>query len=279
MVGQVDLDSLQKAVAEVRSHWPNARPFLGLVLGSGWGEVISAFPAGDELPYENITALGKAAVIGHVGKLHLIRYAGKEILLFQGRRHWYEGAGWTPVILPAFLSHELGAKMLLLTNAAGGINFAPGDLMAITDHINFLAAHPLIGPYRPQLGERFPDQTHVYNPELVALLQRAGNDVGVSLKQGVYLANSGPTYETPADIRAYRVFGADAVGMSTVPEAIVGNALGMKIAAISCISNYAAGIGAQPLSSQEVLDTTAKVMPVMSRLIPRFVSLLAENLA
>ena len=188
-----------------------------------------------------------------------------EILIFQGRRHYYEGMGWEPVSEPVRISKMLGVETLLLTNAAGGINedFSSGDLMALTDHINLMPGNPLLGPHDSFLGPRFPDQTEVYDPILREKLLSAGNEHGISLKQGVYLALSGPAFETPAEIRAFGKLGADAVGMSTVPEAMTANAAGLRVAAISCISNLAAGISPSPLSHEEVSETASLAMPRM----------------
>ncbi len=243
-----------------------------MICGSGWAEVGEAFTLLDTIPYGEIPSLGSATVSGHPGKLLLAEVAGAEILIFQGRRHFYEGEGWEPVVAPVRLAKSLGAETLLLTNAAGGVNeaFIPGDLMVLTDHINLMPANPLVGPHDPDLGTRFPDQTTVYDPDLRRILHAVGEDAASSLRQGVYLALSGPAFETPAEIRAFDGMGADAVGMSTVPEAMVANAAGLRVAALSCISNLAAGISSQPLSHEEVNETAQAAMPRMKQVVASY---------
>jgi purine-nucleoside phosphorylase len=196
-----------------------------------------------------------------------------EVFIFEGRRHWYEGEGWTPVILPVCLLHAMGADTVLLTNASGGIreDLAPGTLMTITDHINMLGSNPLIGPHNPRLGPRFPDQTEVYNKALRSSLLTAGADT-----EGIYVAATGPCFETPAEIRAFKAMGADAVGMSTVPEAIVANALGLQTAALSCISNRAAGISPVPLSHEDIARTAEKTLPKMRSTLLKFLAACAH---
>jgi purine-nucleoside phosphorylase len=212
--------------------------------------------------------------MGHAGKLLSTTINDMEIFIFQGRRHWYEGEGWTPVILPVYLLHALGAETLLLTNAAGGIrdDLGPGSLMAISDHINMLGSNPLIGPHNPNLGTRFPDQSAVYNQNLRQKLLESGAD-----SAGVYIATTGPTFETPAEINQYRSMGADAVGMSTVPEAIVANALGMHVAGLSCVCNWAAGISSTPLTHEDVNEVADATMPKMKSTLTVFLEGLADE--
>lgn len=263
---------LEKALAFVRREWPNAQPEIGLILGSGWSDVVGGFHIASTLPYEDIPGLGKTGVAGHAGRLVLAESAGLETLIFQGRRHFYEGVGWTPIALPIFLLKSLGAKAVLITNAAGGIraDLKPGSLMIIEDHINFMGANPLAGPHDAFWGPRFPDQTEVYDITLRRLLMLAGRDAGEELARGVYLADSGPAYETPAEIRAFRALGADAVGMSTVPEAMLAKACGLRVAGLSCITNSAAGISASPLSHEEVTETTRRAMGRMKTVVLNF---------
>lgn len=270
---QINQLTLESATEALQKLWPKARPRCGLILGSGWGEVVADFD-GETLPYSRIPGLGKTGVMGHAGQLLSIVVNGMEVFIFQGRRHWYEGEGWTPVILPVYLLHALGARTLLLTNAAGGIrsDLKPGSLMAIEDHINMLGSNPLIGPHNPNLGTRFPDQTEVYDAATRDVLIKSGADAA-----GVYIATSGPTFETPAEIRQYRSIGADAVGMSTVPEAIIGNALGMQVAGLSCICNWAAGISPTKLTHEDVNRAAAEAMPRMKSTITRFLEGLAEK--
>jgi purine-nucleoside phosphorylase len=259
----------EPALARLRTAWPEARPTSALILGSGWGEAIRSFQRIDEMAYTEIPGLGAAGVAGHAGRLALARAGGEEVLIFQGRRHFYEGVGWEPVALPVFLCKSLGVSRILLTNAAGGIrpDLLAGDLMILEDHIQLMGASPLVGPHDAFWGPRFPDQTRVYDPALKDLLEQAGRDAGVAMKRGVYLAVSGPSYETPAEIRAFSRLGADAVGMSTAPEATLAHAAGLRVCAISCITNLAAGISPVPLTHEEVTAATAAVMPKMQKLL------------
>ncbi len=273
MSTQIDQPTLDSAVAALRKQWPNARPACGVILGSGWSEAVEDFE-GPALAYDAIPGLGQTGVAGHAGRLLLTTVHDMDVLVFQGRRHWYEGAGWTPVILPVYLLHALGTESVLLTNAAGGIrdDLGPGKLMVLEDHINMLGSNPLIGPHRPALGPRFPDQSEVYDQPLREKLLAAGADAA-----GVYVATMGPTFETPAEIRQYRSMGADAVGMSTVPEATVANALGMRVAGLSCICNWAAGISPVKLTHEDVSAVASQTMPRMKETITTFLETLADE--
>ena len=265
----MNYDMLEKARSFVAASWPKAKPVCGLVCGSGWSDVVSAFTVRESLSYDQVPGLGTPGVVGHAGRLVWGELAGIETFVFQGRRHWYEGEGWTPIALPVYVLKKLGASMVVVTNAAGGIrkDLKPGDLMILDDHINFLGANPLIGPHQPVWGPRFPDQSQVYDAKLRAAADRAGKAAGIGLAHGVYLASSGPTYETPAEIRACRSIGADAVGMSTVPEALLAHAAGLRVLGISCITNFAAGISPTGLSHEEVTATTQATMPRMKSLV------------
>lgn len=268
----IDQRVLDGAVDALRAIRPAAKPCCGLVLGSGWGEATSDFE-GEIVDYSEIPGFGKTGVMGHAGKLLCTEVNGRDVFLFQGRRHWYEGEGWTPVILPVYLLHALGAETVLLTNASGGIrdDLKPGSLMAIEDHINMLGSNPLIGAHNPKLGTRFPDQTEVYDRSLREMLLRAGADA-----IGTYIATSGPTFETPAEIRQFRSMGADAVGMSTVPEAMVANALGMRVAGLSCVCNWAAGMSPTKLTHEDVNATASAAMPRMKETIACFLRELCQ---
>ena len=258
-------DFLQKGLDAVRRRWPDARPLAGMVLGSGWSPVVEAFDIKDEIPYGDLPGLGRPGVKGHAGRLAWVEACGREALIFQGRRHYYEGEGWTPIALPVFVVKQLGARLLFLTNSAGGIRgeFKPGDLMLIEDHISHMGDSPLIGGHDPFWGPRFPDQTAVYDPDLRRTMAEAAEEAGVALRSGVYMAASGPAYETPAEIRAYRAMGADAVGMSTVPEAMLGHAAGLRVVGLSCITNMASGISPTKLSHEEVTTTAREAMQRM----------------
>jgi len=268
----MDYALLQQAVAQVRRRWPAARPRAGLILGSGWGEAAQAFAVRDALPYDALPGLGAGAVAGHAGRLLWAEGGGVETLVFQGRRHFYEGAGWTPVALPVYLLRQLGAEVLVLTNAAGGLHtdLDAGDLMIITDHLNLMGDHPLIGPHDPAWGPRFPDLSQVYCPRLAARLEQSFRTVPLPVRRGVYAAVTGPTYETPAEVRLLRGLGADAVGMSTVPEAILARAAGLRVAGLSCIANRAAGLHPRGLSHAEVLATAQAALPKLRAVLEHF---------
>ena len=268
----IDADALSQAQEFMANSWPGAKPSTALVCGSGWNDLNKIFTLRETLSYDEIPGLGSTGVEGHAGQLSWAELGGVETFLFQGRRHFYEGVGWTPIAIPVHLAKSAGASSILLTNAAGGINekFAAGDLMILRDHLNFMPGNPLIGPHDKAWGPRFPDQTNVYHPSLGAHLREAAEQCGHSVQEGVYVALSGPTFETPAEIKAFCALGADAVGMSTVPEAILANAAGMKVSALSCISNLAAGVSPHPLSHEEVSETAAKAMPKMQAIIEAF---------
>lgn len=270
---QINQLILDTAVEQVQAKWPDAKPRCGLILGSGWGEAGEEL-AGRQIPYTEISGFGKPGVMGHAGKLLSTMINGMEVFIFQGRRHWYEGEGWTPVILPVYLLHAMGADTILLTNAAGGIrsDLPPGSLMVLDDHINMLGSNPLIGPHNPRLGTRFPDQSEIYNKTLRQKLLTAGAD-----SCGTYVATMGPTFETPAEINQFKAMGADAVGMSTVPEAIVANALGLRVAGLSCICNWAAGISPTKLTHEDVNEVAAATMPRMKKTIFHFLEGLSNE--
>lgn len=273
----IDNKALEPALEAVKAAFPHAKPAMGMILGSGWSEAAAEFEQLGALDYSAIPGLGSAGVVGHAGKLLHVRRAGMEAFIFQGRRHYYEVVDFQPVALPIYLLKMFGASSVLLTNAAGGTreNWAPGDLMVMEDHINLMCSNPLLGAHDPFWGTRFPDQSCVYNKDLRKLLAAAAEARGIPLRYGVYLAGTGPTYETPAEVRAWRILGADAVGMSTVPEAMLANAAGMRVLGISCITNMASGILDQPLTHTEVTETTQKAMQNMKNLLLAYVDALA----
>jgi purine-nucleoside phosphorylase len=236
-------------------------PPVAIVLGSGLGAFAESLSNSSTIEYEAIPEWPASRVVGHAGKLVAGTSASKRVIALSGRVHFYEGHQLEVVTFATRVLGHLGVKTLLLTNAAGGINtrFAQGALMVIDDHINLLGANPLIGPNEERFGLRFPDMSDVYSRRLRAIADEAARAIDLPVEHGVYVAVSGPSYETPAEIRAFRVLGADAVGMSTVPEAIVARHMGMEVLGISCISNMAAGILPQPLTAEEVIDTTSRV--------------------
>ncbi len=239
--------TIEQALVSIRKS-TQASPKVGLVLGSGLSNIVDQFQ-GVEIPYHEIDGYPVATVAGHKGVLKI----GTETAVMAGRFHYYEGHSMDSVVLPIFLLKALGVQTVLLTNAAGGISHElnPGDLMLITDHINFLGTNPLMGPNNDSFGPRFPDMSEVYHRGL----QNLALGLDPLLGRGTYLAVTGPSYETPAEIRAYRTLGADAVGMSTVPEALCARYLGMNVAGISVITNKAAGLGHASLDHGEVVET------------------------
>ena len=250
------------------------RPKLGLVLGSGFGAIASAVTVEREFPYRDLPGFPVGTVPGHAGRLIIGEWHGIPVALLAGRAHFYEGFELVESTFSTRVLAALGVQTLLLTNAAGGINakFGVGDFMALTDHINFMGANPLRGP-EPAGLNRFVDLTAAYEPTLRAKLKQAAKVAGVKCHEGVYLAVSGPSFETPAEIRAFRTLGADAVGMSTVPEAIVARQCGLKVAGVSCITNAAAGLGGkgQVVSHLEVLELAKQRESVAAKFVGEFV--------
>jgi purine-nucleoside phosphorylase len=236
-------------------------PRIAIVLGSGLGAFAESLNDAISVPYADIPHWPASRVIGHAGKLVAGTAAGKRLLALSGRVHFYEGHDLRTVTFATRVLGRLGVKTLILTNAAGGINlrFGQGALMVIDDHINLLGTNPLIGPNDDRFGLRFPDMSDVYSRRLRAVADVAARDTGVAVEHGVYVAVTGASYETPAEIRAFRTLGADAVGMSTVPEAIVARHMEIEVLGISCISNMAAGILPQPVTAEEVIETTNRV--------------------
>ncbi len=261
----------------VHAAMPGLRPHVVMVLGSGWCEAMAGFRTVASLSYADLPGMGLPQVAGHAGRLVRAEWEGMDVLVFAGRRHWYEGAGWVPVALPVALAHALGAKVMVLTNSAGGIRegVPPGTLMVIDDHINAIGANPLVGPHDAMWGPRFPDMSRVYDPVLRQRLDQAAHRARVGVIHGVYLAVSGPVYETPAEVNAFRRMGADAVGMSTVPEAMLAHAAGLRVAGLSCITNTAGVVHAG--SHQDVLIQATRVVPAMRAMLGEFMALTAQE--
>lgn len=241
---------------------------FGLILGSGLGELAEEIEEAIAIPFDKIPNFVTSSVVGHAGKLVYGKLSGKKVLAMQGRFHFYEGHTMDAVTYPVRVMSALGAHSLVVTNAAGGVNetFEPGNLMVITDHINFTGTNPLIGANDEQMGPRFPDMSHAYTPAYIEKVQTIAAKQTIRLQQGVYMGYSGPTYETPAEIRMSRVMGADAVGMSTVSEVIVAVHCGMNVLGISCITNLAAGLQSS-LNHAEVVETTERVKEQFKELI------------
>ncbi|WP_042477338.1 purine-nucleoside phosphorylase [Bacillus ndiopicus] len=250
------------------------QPTIGMILGSGLGPLADEIENAVTIPYNEIPHFAKSSAIGHANELVIGQLKGKTVVAMKGRFHYYEGFTLDEVTFPVRVMKALGVENLLITNACGAINtdFKPGDLMLITDHINLVGTNPLIGPNNDELGTRFPDVSQVYNRELRNIALEVAAAQGMALQQGVYAWWSGPSYETPAEIRMIRTLGADAVGMSTVPEALVAVHGNMKVLGISCLTNMACGILDQPLSHDEVIEVAAQVKEKFIRLVKETVA-------
>ncbi len=253
-------DRVSEAADAVRSRI-GPPPDVAVVLGSGLGSFGESLGDPQVMPYESLPHWPASRVVGHAGKLIAGTSRGRRVLALSGRAHFYEGHDLGAVTFAVRVLGRLGVKTLMVTNAAGGINtrFGQGALMIMDDHINLLGTNPLIGTNDDRFGRRFPDMSEVYSRRLRGLADESARAIGLPIEHGVYIAVTGPSYETPAEIRAFRALGADAVGMSTVPEAIVARHMGVEVLGISCISNMAAGILPQPLSEEEVIETTGRV--------------------
>ncbi|MEI6810150.1 MAG: purine-nucleoside phosphorylase [bacterium] len=263
---------LDQAVARVRTAFPGIKPRYGLILGSGLAEIAGNFTIRAKISGNEVWGSTMPEVSGHSRSVLRGEHAGLETLIFCGRHHWYEGLGWEPIALPIYLLKQLGASFVVLTNAAGGIraDLAAGDVMIIDDHINAMGVNPLTGNADRTWGPQFSDQSNVYDPQLRQLMDRAAARSGTRFSHGVYLATTGPTYETPAEVRAFRTMGADAVGMSTVPEAILANAAGLRVAGLSTIANMAAGLNPESLSHDAVINAVQRSIPALKPLIAAF---------
>ena len=260
------------AAAEIRRRTGlDGAPVLGIVLGSGLGGLARRIEDARDVAFADVPGFPAASVVGHAGRVVVGRLAGRIVVALAGRFHMYEGHSAALAGFPVRVLHALGARTLFVSNAAGGIRatFSPGDLMIITDHLNLMFRNPLEGAVEPG-DTRFPDMSEPYDRVLASILEREAASLGLELQAGVYCGLLGPTYETPAEVRMLRILGADAVGMSTVPEVVVARALGMRVVGVSCITNFAAGTTSQPLSHAEVLETTALVGARFESLVERF---------
>jgi len=255
------LEYVKKNVAAV--------PEAAVVLGSGLGKVAEEMHDAVVIPYEEIPHWPRSTAPGHAGRLVIGLLGGKLVALMQGRAHYYEGYSMEEVTFPVRVFDRWGIPVYIATNASGGIHYGlrPGDLVLVCDHINFMGANPLRGPNVEEWGPRFPDMTYAYDQRLLSLAEEVAAKEGILVKRGIYIAFPGPSYETPAEIRMARIMGADVVGMSTVPEVIVANHMEMKVCAISCVANYAAGMEAKRLTHEEVLAATEEASLRMARLL------------
>lgn len=251
---------LQTCLESVRAK-TDFQPEIALVLGSGLGDYADGIEIETAISYEEIQGFPRSTVAGHKGRFVFGYVKGVPVVIMQGRVHFYEGYPMTDVVLPVRLMGMLGARKLILTNAAGGVrfDFKPGDFMLITDHIASMVPNPLIGANIQELGARFPDMSQVYSPRLCGVIRAQAEKLGISLQEGVYLQLTGPSYETPAEIRMIRGWGADAVGMSTACEAAAARHMGMEVCGISCITNLAAGMSGEELNHKEVQETADRV--------------------
>ncbi|HEV8116953.1 MAG TPA: purine-nucleoside phosphorylase [Thermoanaerobaculia bacterium] len=273
--GEGVLDRLDAAAAAIRKN-AKSPPKVGLVLGSGLGSFAGELASRVAIPFGEIAHFPvSSGVVGHAGEVVLGEVAGTPVVVLSGRIHYYEGRPMSDVVFPARVFGRLGVKAVVLTNAAGGVklSFRPGDLMLINDHINALGTNPLVGSNEEDLGPRFPDMSVVYDAKLRAIVKSEARRLRIPLREGIYVGLHGPSYETPAEIRMWRKLGADAVGMSTVPEAIALRHMGVRVVGISTITNMAAGILKKPLNHVEVLETTRRVgsrfVKLLQALVPK----------
>jgi purine-nucleoside phosphorylase len=255
------------------------KPRVAIILGSGLGAVADAIEEAVVIPYNEIPYWPRTTAVGHQGRLVIGMLENVPVIAMQGRVHYYEGYAMDEVTFPVRIFGEFDIKTLFATNASGGINlgYVPGELVAIYDHINFMGTNPLIGANDDRRGPRFPDMTYAYDPEYLNVLLDVAAEERIRLNKGVYIAFSGPSYETPAEIRMARLLGADVVGMSTVPEVIVANHMGMRVATVSCVSNHAAGVTANRLRHIEVLEGMNKGASSLTRLIRGFLRSVGHN--
>ncbi|MBO7339704.1 MAG: purine-nucleoside phosphorylase [Lachnospiraceae bacterium] len=271
-------EKLRKTLAQVREK-TDFSPLVALVLGSGLGDFAQQLKVESEIAYAELSDFPVSTVSGHEGKF-IFGYLGDvPVVCMKGRVHYYEGYSMSDVVLPIRLMGLLGAKILFLTNASGGLNesFHAGDLMMITDHVSIFVPNPLIGPNAQTLGTRFPDMTHVYDKALCEILREAAEESDVPLQEGVYTQLTGPSYESPAEIKLLRTLGTDAVGMSTVVEAIAANHMGLKICGVSCICNMAAGMTGKPLSHQEVKEAADAASKSFTKLVSRAITKMGKR--
>jgi len=280
MTNESGSDSLyrrvEQAAAVIRSR-SDIQPRLALVLGSGLGAFADELQEKVAVPYDQIPGFARSTVEGHAGQLVIGKSGGVPLVAMQGRFHYYEGYSLEQVVFPIRTFALLGAQTVILTNAAGGINvqFDKGALMVISDHLNLMGASPLRGSHDERFGARFPDMTEVYARNLQEMVVAEAHGIGLEMRRGIYAALSGPSYETPAEIRMLRTLGADAVGMSTVPEAIVARQMGMHVLGISCITNLASGVADQVIDHSDVMETGAQVRVAFTELLRRVIQRLS----
>ena len=262
------VEKIMSAASYVRARI-SFQPEIGMILGSGLGDYADSLENAVRIEYKDIPNFPVPTVPGHSGAMVFGNKYGKNVVILQGRIHFYEGLSMQEITLPVRVLAALGVKTLVLTNACGGVNlsYKPGDLMLIADHINYSGSNPLIGPNLDAFGPRFPDISDLYTATLRRAIREKAEEAGIFLQEGVYAMYSGPNYETPAEIRMFRTLGADTIGMSTVPEALVAGHCGMQVVGVSCVTNMAAGVLPVKLSHAEVIETADRVHAVFARLI------------
>ncbi len=265
-------ERVEHAAREIRARW-NQDPRVALVLGSGLGAFADDLQDSVAVSYQDVPGFARSTVEGHQGRLVMGMIESVPVIVMQGRFHSYEGYSLSEVVFPIRTFGLLGIKSLVLTNAAGGINvgFDQGALMIINDHLNLMCVNPLRGPNDERFGQRFPDMSEVYARDYQEIAVEESHKMNLELRRGIYAALSGPSYETPAEVRMLRTLGADAVGMSTVPEAIVARQMGIKVLGISCITNMAAGVIGEPINHEEVVETGARVHETFKELLRRVI--------
>ena len=273
MKSEYSTEAAVKAAKAIRKRAASQQPTFGIILGSGLGGLSKSIGEAVRIPFGDIPGFPEVTVAGHEGAMIVGTLGGREIVALSGRFHMYEGHPAALAAFPVRVFHALGARDLFVSNAAGGISarLAVGDLMMISDHLNLMGSNPLVG----ETGEaeiRFPDMTDAYNPGLRWLLRTTAERLGITLREGIYAGLLGPSYETPSEVKMLKLFGADAVGMSTVPEVIVARALGMRVVGVSCITNAAAGVTGSALSHAEVLETTNRVSSTFESLVTEFLA-------
>ncbi len=270
-------EKLNRCYESMKNKLP-FKPQVALILGSGLGNYAERFQEEGVIDYREIEGFPVSTVPGHKGRFIFAHVEGTPVVMMQGRVHYYEGYPMSDVVLPVRLMRKMGAKVLFLTNAAGGVNFdfAPGDFMLIRDQIASFVPSPLLGPNVEEWGARFPDMSHIYDEDLQEIIRSSASQMGLKLQEGVYLQLTGPAYESPAEIRMCRALGADAVGMSTACEAVAANHMGYKICGISCISNLASGMTQQPLSHKEVQETADRMAVQFEELVTRSIGKMKE---
>lgn len=272
-------EKLQNCLACIREK-TDFVPDVALILGSGLGALADEIDAVATVDYHDIEGFPVSTVVGHKGRFVFGYFGNTKVVIMQGRVHFYEGYSREDVLLPTRLMILMGAKTLFLTNAAGGVNrsFNAGDFMLITDHIMSLFPNPLIGPNMDELGPRFPDMSNVYDSELCQIIRDTAARLEIPLREGVYTQLTGPTFETPAEVRMLTALGTDAVGMSTACEAVAARHAGIRVCGISCITNQAAGISPEPLSHEEVFETGNRVAPLFRSLVKESIIAMGEKL-